>query len=79
MALWFFCLLHRLFFVFVEMWKWSKEWLSRRKRAPHPCPDHGPLVGCGCTVYIKNSQPHLAVKTPSNLPVLQADILGSLC
>lgn len=79
MALWFFCLLHRLFSVFVETLKRGKEWLSRGKRAPHPYPEHGPLVGCGWTAYIKNSQSHLAVKTSSNLPVPEAGILGSLC
>ena len=43
----------------------------------HPT-EQGPLAGCSRTLYIKNSPPHLAVKTSSDLLVTEADILSSL-
>lgn len=79
MALRFFCPLRRLFSIFLETLKGGKEWLSRGKHTLHLCPEHGPLVRCGWILSIKNSHPHLAVKTSSNLLVPEAGILGSLC
>lgn len=79
MSLWFLCFPCRLFSVFVETLKRDKEQLCRRKRATTSTPKQGLLVGCSWTLYLKNSPPHLAIKSSSDFLVTEADVLGSLC